>query len=391
MASTFAALYSDGSDSDVESVPTTPTRKPQAKPFVSGYATTTLDASFGAEDSEFCPVNKKKSHNMKVVTGKNMVQSVLSDVQNTPVTPTVVAPAVSQESPIVTPNKEQPLAQQATPAERKEKRGKRKPVNNSFACFDDDEDASDASDDDFTPVTRVEPVLPKHLGLFNRDSVADYFGVVHTASTSKPERDVMDELKKPFKSEIISLNVVFVSSKTRKAEFEFKKYVRPTDFPEISQQTVDMTGITTEKLVQEGAQPLDEVLREFDRFLKEKGLVSCNRNNKRRATANISDREMEFLIVSDGVSGLNEMVKELVRKGQQPQPHWKKWFDLRQAFTENYNIKAANLQEMLQHICQEFEGVPHVDDAKNVGRVLAVMLGDCPGKIEVNAHAKGTK
>merc|ERR1712224_458905 len=130
------------------------------------------------------------------------------------------------------------------------------------------------------------------MGLTKTDSVPDYFGGVHLEVTSKqPDRPRVEELKKPFKSELVSLNINFLNAKTKKIEWEFQRYIRPTQFPQLNKQTTIDTGITQEKLNEQNAQPLDEVLRELDRFLKEKSLVSMHRN-KKRSGMQISSQEL---------------------------------------------------------------------------------------------------
>jgi len=155
----------------------------------------------------------------------------------------------------------------------------------------------------------------------------------------------------------ISLNINFLNAKTKKVEFEFQRYVRPTIFPQLSKATTEITGITQQKLDETNAQPLDEVLRELDRFLKEKSLVSVNRNKKKVSQLS-SQQEQEFLIVTDcDLEGM--LSAEMAFKKLNPQGFWKKYVDIKKAFNENYKANAANLQDMLQGICMEFDGVPH--------------------------------
>lgn len=404
MSSRYAALCSDGSDS--ESNPPSPAAKPvqQVAP-VQKVPVMELSYTAPVEDfGDFCAVPKKKAHNMKASNLKNqtkgekqnLVQSVMTEYVNTEQqqkAPVQQQQQQKQEYVNGTPTAKVPqqLTQQS-PADKKNQKKKTRATgaNNYFALLHDDDgendDAADDDDDnDFSPIEKVQAVLPKQLGLIKANNQPSFYAVLHVETSVKPNRDRVEELKRPFKTEIIALNLSFLNSKSKKIEFEFQRYVRPINFP-LNKETSDLTGITQQKMDETNAQPLDEVFRELDRFLKEKSLVSIHRN-KKRASASISGLEHEFLIVTDcDLNGL--LSTEIARKGLTPPQFLKKYFEIRKAFCENYNVQASNLAEMLQSICMEFVGVPHQDESKNVARVLTTMLQDCPSKIEVNQTLK---
>ncbi|CAD7941070.1 unnamed protein product [Amoebophrya sp. A25] len=361
-----------------------------------------------AEEGAFHAVPKKKAHNMKAdpKLKANMEELMKVDKAAPPMelvqTPVYAngnhgaAPAANGKvspvkSPLGKPGADLVSSQNASPQKGKAK--KKKAANNRFACFVDSDDEGDQTDSDVgdeeTPIAEtVAPVLPKDLGL-TKEAQPDYYGIVHIETTTKPDRDPLEELKKPFVTETVFMNVLFVNSKTKKSDFEFKKLVRPTIFPQLSPQTTQMTSITNADLDKADAQPIDEVLRMLDRFLKEKNLVPTFRK-KKPSMSQIQNTQQEFVLVTYG-AGLevkDDFRKDLAKKGLQAQQFWKRWIDLRKTFEDNYQKKAATLGDMLQAICLEFKGVPHVDDAANIAVALAAMLQDIPHKLEMNMVAK---
>eukprot|EP00392_Amoebophrya_sp_AT5.2_P009380 g9408.t1 len=253
---------------------------------------------------------------------------------------------------------------------------KKKAANNRFACFADTDEESEYETDheeEAAPVVQYQPLAKQTTSGANHP---DYFAIVHLETTSKPERDAVEEIKKPFKPEVISLQLLFVNSKTKKCDHEFKKLIRPSDFPVLTTKTTELTSITNADL--ERQQPLDEVLRELDRFLKDKNLTAANRN-KKRPQSSLSSTLSEFQLVAFGGSLLqHEFKQETARKSIQPKAFFSKWIDLKKVFLEHYKKDAATLGEMMHKICMEYEGVAPGDDGKNLMKLFTAVLADIP-------------
>lgn len=286
---------------------------------------------------------------------------------------------------------------------------KKKSANNMFACLDDDSGTDDEEDEsgkmDVECSTNqhlnqqnIKPILPKQLGfnlnLNQTSAIPEYFAVTHIESTqddTKPETSRYQFGVKKFKKEVVLFSVLFVNTATKKVDFEFSRVVQPTDFPNLNKTTMELTGLTDEILTDRKAQPLDEVMREFERFLKEQNLVSANRNKKRAAT-NFTQQENEFLIVTSGPEIINDGLRlELTRKGLTPMNYFKKWIDVKKIFAELYgmgNDETCTLHEVLEKICMEFEGSPHIDDARNIAKVVVCMLNDVPKSLICNQMGK---
>jgi len=110
-----------------------------------------------------------------------------------------------------------------------------------------------------------------------------------------------------------------------------------------------------------------------------------SKNPKRAAQSQFNSSEQSFLLVTNGTDSIEQDLKaELTRKKITPPGYMKKWLDVAKLFEQNYNCGAVSLEAMLQFICDEWEGIPHVDDAKNICKIVAVVIGDCPGKIIAN-------
>ncbi|CAD7949428.1 unnamed protein product [Amoebophrya sp. A120] len=403
--SRFAFLQSDdSSDSETEQAP-----KIVEKPMPQAGGMAAPVTSFAEDAGDFRAVPKKKAHHMKA--DAKMVQEHIQQLDNSTTTPVYangghaagqgISPAHLVISPVQksTPKNAAAVAmdpsalQTQSPLDKKAmKKAKKKAANNRFACFvdSDEEKGEDSSEeeeaDDVTPIaSHIAPVLPKHIGLLNQSAQPDYFAIVHMESTVKPERDPVEELKKPFVSEVVSVNISFFNSKTKKTDFSFKKLVRPTVFPVLSPQTTEQTSISNEDLDKSHAQPLDEVLRELERFFKENNLVSALRN-KKKPLSQIQSNLCEFVFVTYGAEPLQSSFTKECKRKQIPHANvWKKWCDLRKVYEENYKKSAPTLEDMLRQICMEFEGVPRVDDGQNVAKALAAMLTDIPDKITVNS------
>merc|ERR1711957_796639 len=72
--------------------------------------------------------------------------------------------------------------------------------------------------------------------------------------------------------EIIEFPAVFLNADTHEIDFEFHRYVRPTESPRLSDFCKEFTGISQADV--DGADTLKTVLIEFNDFCEARGLVA---------------------------------------------------------------------------------------------------------------------
>lgn len=428
MASRFAALLSDSESDDDSNAsppqkPSPPPKQQQrvVEPVQPQYASTTSD--FGGEGG-FTAVAKKKSMKAQTVTKETLnkqsqiaqelhqtAQQAQVEKKSTQVekgnghqyTPSVQSKTAAQSAGskpggqmtgngnIVSPVKGGKMVEGAVAADGRRKH-KRKAGGAFAALAGDDEDENsdddeeDVAEDDYVPVQAEAPVLPKQMGLLPTNSTPDYLAIVHMEPT-RPFEERETAIQKNFHPETLSITVLFQNSKTKQIFCDWSALVRPSEFPTLSKQTTEETGITQDDLRQ--AQPLDEVLREFERWAKDKGLASINRNKKRGGNKMGSGSESEFVLVVSGLDFLKKVFRpEVARKEVTLPTMFKKFIDMKKLFCDNYKLKGdATLVDMLTHVCLEFEGVPHKHEPQNMAKVLSVMLDDC-GSLTPNVTDK---
>jgi 3'-5' exoribonuclease 1 len=195
----------------------------------------------------------------------------------------------------------------------------------------------------------------------------DYYAVLDFECTC--ERNV-----RSFQHEIIEFPVVFLNARTLQVEMEFRRYVRPTEKPNLSKFCTELTGI--EQASVDKADTLEVVLREFDQFLLNNGLVSA-----KSAGANIKVSRT-FVVTTDGPwDVLSFLRKECQRKMLPLQQYWDHFVDVRHWFAAGFNVRRCGVRKMLQQCGLEFQGREHsgIDDARNIARIAAEMIrAGCP-------------
>jgi len=257
-------------------------------------------------------------------------------------------------------------------------RKKRTGAVNRFSALHGDDDSEDSSGDDsptheeeFTPMAKEVPVV-KPRDIVPKEAGADLFGVLSLEFTQPPP--ATDPKARKWKKECTKVQVLFVSARTQKIEFEFSHAVRPTEFPQPNLKT---------------AQALDEVLRQFDKFLKDNSMVPAYKTNKKGGRIMGSGPEREFAIVTCGPESLKQdFLQECGRKAAALTvcPAFKKWVDIQAILVEAYDLqKGASLQDALHKVCLEYEGS---DDGKNVAKLLGCLIRDIPTRLIANQQAK---
>jgi len=194
----------------------------------------------------------------------------------------------------------------------------------------------------------------------DRKTPVDFYAVVDFECTC--EHNV-----RQFQHEIIEFPVVFLNARTLQVDMEFRRFVRPTEKPDLSTFCTNLTGIGQGNI--ESADTLDVVLLEFEQFLKDKGLVPSK--------AEGAEGNKSFTILTDGPwDVLAFLRKECQRKKFPLQPCWNQFVDVRHWYASGFNVRRCGVRKMLEQCGLEFQGREHsgIDDARNIARIAAEMI-----------------
>jgi len=167
--------------------------------------------------------------------------------------------------------------------------------------------------------------------------------------------------------EIIEFPVVFLNALTLQVDMIFRRFVRPTEKPRLTDFCRELTGITQADV--EAAEPLDRVMLEFHAFLRAHALVS--RRGDRSADLRL------FCLCTDGPWDLQKfLLPECHRKRIRLEDYWRSWVDVRAAVASELNCSRTCINAMLYRFGLDFEGRPHsgLDDARNIARLVAELL-----------------
>eukprot|EP00929_Paragymnodinium_shiwhaense_P115505 TRINITY_DN84438_c0_g1_i1.p1 TRINITY_DN84438_c0_g1~~TRINITY_DN84438_c0_g1_i1.p1 ORF type:complete len:273 (+),score=30.66 TRINITY_DN84438_c0_g1_i1:111-929(+) len=224
-----------------------------------------------------------------------------------------------------------------------------------FSC-----DVPTAADDASTAFTEAK--LTSQASRKDSKLRFDYYAIVDFECTCDNRA-----ARGSFKHEIIEFPVVFLNSHTLEVDFEFHRYVRPTEQPRLSQFCNRLTGIDQRTV--DVADTLDTVLCEFHDFLLEHQFVCCR-----------ADRGPDnplFVICTDGPSDLKSFLQpECKRKKVQLQSYWSRFIDVRRCFNASAAKPISGLVNILASLGLSFEGREHsgIDDARNIARIAGEML-----------------
>ena len=181
-------------------------------------------------------------------------------------------------------------------------------------------------------------------------SPIDYFLVLDFEATC-------EDKKKMKPQEIIEFPVIKVNSKTMEAESIFHSYVRPTAIPILTKFCTDLTGITQEMV--DGQPTLEEVLKEFDKWMLCNGLL---------------ERGVNICFVTCGDWDLRTMLPCQCKHFKLSVPHYfRRWVNIKHVYSEVTKQKATGMPGMLKGLGLELSGRHHsgIDDSKNIAKILA--------------------
>uniref|UniRef100_A0A336L5Y8 CSON004753 protein n=1 Tax=Culicoides sonorensis TaxID=179676 RepID=A0A336L5Y8_CULSO len=171
--------------------------------------------------------------------------------------------------------------------------------------------------------------------------------------------------------EIIEFPAVLVKVDTGQVESEFHKYLKPVEFPTLTDFCVRLTGIT-QQTVNSGI-AMKDCITDFDEWItqivKEKELELP----KTRV-----DSEGNVALCTwtdwDGICLSKECARKKIRKPM----YLGQWIDVRKIFIRHYKIKPTSFNHALNHVGLKFVGKPHsgIDDARNLARLVTKMRRD---------------
>lgn len=166
------------------------------------------------------------------------------------------------------------------------------------------------------------------------------------------------------KAEIIEFPSVLIEVNYKneyKYVSEFRKFVRPTLFPTLTEFCTELTGITQEDV--DNANTFEVVFREHNDWLIE----------------NVPS-ESKFFFVTCGHWDLRTMLPNQVEKiqGLKIPYKYKCYSNLKDDFKFFYGKQAGGMTDMLTKLNIKLEGRHHsgIDDCKNITKVLVRMLDD---------------
>ncbi|RNF20582.1 exonuclease [Trypanosoma conorhini] len=196
--------------------------------------------------------------------------------------------------------------------------------------------------------------------------------------------------------EIIEFPVVCVDTAELCVAAEFHSYVRPTRNPRLTQFCTTLTGITQAQV--DAAPTLPEVLRRFDRWLREVVYPLCRQwatshpgrlsnsmqSQKRRFAYDEAhapawtDCERMVCMATDGPWDMRKFMYEcsVLRDGHEFPPLFYRWVNVRHSFADLFRVRPRKLTDMLRRLGLSFLGHPHsgIDDARNIAHILTELL-----------------
>lgn len=168
--------------------------------------------------------------------------------------------------------------------------------------------------------------------------------------------------------ELIEFPAVLIDMATGQVLAEFREYLKPSEFPTLTDFCVHLTHIT-QQTVNAGI-GIDECLLKFDLWLKwhikQYGLVLPKmRPNDPGNVALCTWTDWDLVCLA----------KECSRKKIRKASYLGQWIDGRVIFMKLYKHKPKSFDMALKHAGLQFEGQPHsgLDDARNLARLCLQM------------------
>lgn len=184
----------------------------------------------------------------------------------------------------------------------------------------------------------------------------DYYLVLDFEATCEENKQIKPQ-------EIIEFPVLKVNSSTMETEATFHSYVQPTARPTLTPFCTKLTGITQDMV--NGQPSLLEVLRMFDEWMTKENL----KDNVNICFVTCGDWDLKTMLPGQ--------CKHL---GVDVPPYFKKWVNIKKAFTNITSIRARDMVHMLDKLGLTLDGRHHsgIDDSKNIAKILIELLKQSP-------------
>lgn len=163
--------------------------------------------------------------------------------------------------------------------------------------------------------------------------------------------------------EIIEFPTVILDVKNNKIVSEFHTYVKPEQYPVLTDFCTQLTGITQDK-VDNGVLLLD-ALKQHTQFLQDNGLLKPDGPTMAFVTCGDWDlktclpKQLEFLKVDVPA-------------------HYKNWINIKFKFHDHYRVRPKGMTDMLNHLGLDLIGRHHsgIDDTRNIASICMKMIED---------------
>ena len=172
-----------------------------------------------------------------------------------------------------------------------------------------------------------------------------------------------DETNTSEPQEIIEFSVLKMNSSTMETEATFHSYVQPTAHPTLTPFCTELTGVTQDMV--NGQPSLLEVLSMFDQWMTRENV----KDNANVCFVTCGDWDLKTML-----PGQCEYLKVDVP------PYFKKWVNIKEAFTRITSIKVVSMMNMLSKLGLTQDGHHHgiIDDSKNIAKILKELLKQSP-------------
>eukprot|EP00796_Vickermania_ingenoplastis_P000874 gene874-505_t len=159
--------------------------------------------------------------------------------------------------------------------------------------------------------------------------------------------------------EIIEFPVVLVDTHLLRPMAEFHSYVKPRDKPVLSDFCRRLTGIEQAQI--DGAPPLEEVLRQFERWY-----FNTLPPNSNAVFATDGSMDLQCFMYTQAVC----------RQGVSFPMLFYQWLDVKQVFSAFFQCPTGKIKAMLEVLHRPLEGRLHsgMDDARNIATIVIGLL-----------------
>lgn len=178
--------------------------------------------------------------------------------------------------------------------------------------------------------------------------------------------------------EIIEFPCVVISTEKQRVVGEFRRFVRPVLFPQLSGFIRGFCGIKQEQV--DAANPWPEVVAEFSAWLRGQGLLVDNALAPGAILMSCGNADFTTMLKAQNRASKragHEFAPGELRRGRQPV--FSRWINIKNPFREFLGLPVehgASMATMLDKLGIVLEGRHHsgLDDARNLARIALHMM-----------------